>query len=50
MQLQRVEHRAGRHAGRADQLHRLFLGVLPGPGGDDLVDLGLALAARRWVS
>ena len=28
------------------QLHRLFLGVLAGPGGDDLVDLGAALAAR----
>ena len=46
-QLERVEHRAGRHAGLADQLHRLFLGVLAGPGGDDLVDLGGMLAARR---
>src|SRR5262245_26768202 len=45
-ELERVEHRAGWHAGRAEQLHRLFLVVLPGPGGDDLVDLGPALAAR----
>ncbi len=46
-QFQRVEHRTGRHAGLADDLHRLLLGVLAGPGGDDLVDLGRALAARR---
>ena len=45
-QLDRVEDRAGRDAGRADDLHRLFLGVLAGPGGDDLVDLGGMLAAR----
>ena len=44
---ERVEHRAGRHPGLADHLHRLFLGVLAGPGGDDFVDLGRALAARR---
>ena len=46
-QLEGVEHRARRHAGLADDPHRLFLGVLAGPGGDDLVDLGGALAARR---
>src|SRR5262249_58713171 len=44
-QLERVEHRPRRYAGGADQLHRLFLGVLPGPGGDDLVDLRRAFAA-----
>ena len=46
-QLQRVEHRTRWNAGRADQLHRLFLGVPAGPGGDDLVDLCPALGARR---
>src|SRR6267154_3249767 len=45
-QLERVEYRAGRHPGLADQLHRLFLGVLAGPRRDQLVDLGGALAAR----
>src|SRR5205085_12215132 len=45
-QFERVEHRAGRHPGLADDLHRLFLGVLTCPGGDDLIDLGGALAAR----
>src|SRR6267154_5046211 len=44
-QFERVEHRAGRHPGFADQLHRLFLGVLAGPRRDQLVDLGGALAA-----
>src|SRR5215472_1759787 len=46
-QFERVEHRTGRHTGRANDLHRLFLGVLAGPGGDDLVDLSGTLAARR---
>src|SRR5499427_9966409 len=46
-QLQGVEHRSRRHAGGAEQRHRLFLGVLPGPARNDLVHLRPALAARN---
>src|SRR5262249_9217708 len=46
-QLQGVEYRPGRHAGGAEQRHRLLLDVLPGPGRNDLVDLRRALAARN---
>ena len=52
LQLHRIEHRARRNARVADPPHRLMLGVLPGPGGDDLIDLGLARDAigRREVA
>src|ERR1051326_4249104 len=45
-QFERVEHGARRHAGFADDLHRLFLAVLARPCRDDLVDFRRALAAR----
>ena len=51
-QLLRVEHRAGRDADRAELRHRLVLGALPGPGGDDLVNFRLVLQAgvRRVIA
>ena len=42
-QFHRIEDSSGRNTGTADQRHRFFFGVLTGPLGDDLVDLGLAL-------
>ena len=39
LQFQRVEDRAGRDPDAADQLHRLLLRVLAGPGADDRVKL-----------
>ena len=44
-QLLRVEYGTGRDADRAQLRHRLVLRALAGPGGDDLVDLGLAFDA-----
>ena len=42
-QLHRVEDGSGWHASAADLRHRLLLGALAGPTGDDLVDFGLVL-------
>src|SRR5262249_10202366 len=45
-QLERVEYGACRNAGGTEQLHCLFLAVLPGKVGDERIDLCAALAAR----
>src|SRR5438128_10224 len=44
-QFLRIEDGAGRDADRAQLCHRLVLRALARPGGDDLVDLGLAFYA-----
>ena len=46
LNLPRVQERTGRNADVANKLHRLLLGVLPGPLADDFVDLGAAFDAR----
>src|SRR2546428_8580300 len=45
VQLIRVQHRSGRNACVAHQLHGIELGVLAGPHGDDLIHLGFPLDA-----
>src|SRR5579862_6227362 len=45
LQFEGVMDGPGWHTGRADDLHRLFLGVVLGPLGDDLVDEPFVLVA-----
>jgi hypothetical protein len=48
-QLERIEHRAGPHPGLTNDLHRLPLGLLARPGGDDLIGVASAIWPEIWM-